>query len=114
MRFFRTTKKTLTFDGQVFGEQCLSAPDDALVDDGGKLEQLLAADLLFGIGCRAVTASNDRYLEAFSELGCRAENSAVDEVNEREVLEQVILNGRARQEDALAGLQLIQRVVGLI
>lgn len=99
--------ETHTLNRKIFSEQSLGAPNDTLIDDAGQLDELLVAEFLIGVRSRTITAADNRNLEAFSELGRRAQNTAVDEVYEREVLEQVILNRCSRQQNSPFRLQFI-------
>ena len=110
----RHRRLELTFDWQVFGQESLGTANDAPVDHGGQLEQLLIANLLLGLSGIAVSSSDDGYLETLSELGSCAKNAAIHEMDQREVLKQIVLNGRSRDQDSLAGLQSVQSVVSLI
>lgn len=92
----------------------LRPPDDAPVDEPGQLGQLLVAALVRLIGGVGVPAAQDGRLEPALELAGGAEQALVDEVQQREVLEQVVLDGRARQQHAPLRLQAHQCLVRLI
>jgi hypothetical protein len=50
----------------------------------------------------------------FPESGGRAQNTFVDEVDERKILEEIVLNRSSRKEDSSFGLEAHQGLVGLV
>jgi len=50
----------------------------------------------------------------FPESCGRAQNTFVDEVNERKILEEIVLNRSSRKEDSSFGLEAHQGLVGLV
>lgn len=82
----------LTLNRQIFCKQGLRASNDTLVDDRCQFDELLVTQFLFSLAGRAVSAANDRNLETLAKLGRCTENTPVDEMNERKVFEQIVLN----------------------
>ena len=83
-----------------------------LVDYSCQLGQLLLPERDLLGGSTGVTPLQDGLLKLPLELRGGAENASVDKVQETEVLQQVILYGRARQKDTSRSMELSKGSVG--
>ena len=106
--------RCLTFHGQVFREQRLRPTNDASVDELVEFEQFLLCLLNFFVRPAGISTATNGILEACSKFVGRAENAAVDEMNQAEIFEEIVLNRCAGQQDSTAAIEFEQSVIGLI
>ena len=100
----------LVLDWKVLGQDVVRSSDNELVDFRKKLRQALVAFLQIRICASRISTSQDRYLILLSELQPCAQIPRIGEIQQSEVLRQIVLDRRARQNDALLDVQTIERL----
>ena len=98
----------------VLGEEIVGAADDELGHERVEFLELLVAELLLLVGRLAIATFGDRVLKVFVEVNLGAEVARVAKVEEREVLVEVVLDRRAREDDAALAVEVVQRRVRLV
>jgi hypothetical protein len=100
--------------GKVLGQQVGCPANQAAVDQLHHLLQPCSPQLLLIIGSKRVATAQDGRLEPLAELSRRAQELGVDELNEGVVLEELVLDRGAGENDPPLGVEGDESTVGLV